>query len=213
MSYRFTGRAFVDPGSPSAFAICDRCNGLYNHKDLRFQFEYNGTGLYNTRMLVCERCLDVPQAQFLNPILQPDPLPVVNPRVPAYSVQENGPDQDLAVQILTSEAAITTFYLDLFYGDPLDGGSSVLPQITGSATRQDFASLMAAPVADVTSNNAVISFTSSSLASINVDYLAVYDAATSGNLLMSGRLLVPQTVVLYNGAQFAIGDLQVALNQ
>lgn len=42
--------------------------------------EYNGTGLYNTRFLVCDTCLDVPQAQFLNPILPPDPLPVQNPR-------------------------------------------------------------------------------------------------------------------------------------
>ena len=80
MPYRYHGRAIVDPSNPAAFGICDRCCGTYNLRDLQFQYQYNGSGLYNTRFLVCDTCLDVPQPQLLNPILPPDPMPVLNPR-------------------------------------------------------------------------------------------------------------------------------------
>jgi len=80
MAYRPHGRAFADPTAPSAWAICDRCNFTYNHKELAWQYDFNAVGLYNKRLLVCAQCLDEPQAQFLNPILPPDPMPVRNAR-------------------------------------------------------------------------------------------------------------------------------------
>lgn len=88
MAYRYHSRAIVDPSAPSAWGQCDRCAKLYNLRDLRWQMQYNGTGLYNTRFLVCERCLDIPQPQLLTPILPADPLPVQNPRPPNYAYME-----------------------------------------------------------------------------------------------------------------------------
>lgn len=88
MPYRYHGRAIVDPSNPQAFGVCDRCDFLYNLNDLQFQYQFNGTGLYNTRMRVCRTCMDVPQPQFLNPILPPDPLPVMNPRPFNYAAAE-----------------------------------------------------------------------------------------------------------------------------
>jgi hypothetical protein len=174
--------------------------------------EFNGTQLYNKRILVCPPCLDIPQPQFLNPILSPDPMPVLNPRPPMYSVDEEGPTQSLLAQFLTSQTSITSFYIDLFDGNPSSGGESILQTLTGSATRTNFASSMSAPVAKVTRNTAEILFTSSALASVNVDWLAVYDAASAGTLLMSSPLLNPQTLVLYNGVSFPVGNLQVTLS-
>lgn len=213
MAYRPHGRAYADATSPRAWGICDRCGFLRNLSDLVFQRQYNGTQLYDTRLRVCyDRCLDIPQPQFLNPILGPDPMPVLNPRPPMYSVDETGPTQTLLAQFLTSETSITAFYLDLFDGDPSSGGTSILAELTGTATRTDYASSMSTPVAKVTSNTDAITFTAEALASVNVSWLAVYDAATDGTLLMSAELLNPQTLVLYNGVAFPVGSLQITLS-
>lgn len=74
------GRAKVDPTNPRAWGICDRCGLLYNHKDLRWQFDYRGIKLANLRTLVCEECLDEPQPQLKPRIIGPDPLPILNAR-------------------------------------------------------------------------------------------------------------------------------------
>jgi len=90
MSYRPRGRARVDPDSPRPFAVCDRCGFLFNHHDLAWQFQYQGAGLQNKRILVCENCRDRP-SQFLRTIiLPPDPTPVFNPRPEFYSIDEAG---------------------------------------------------------------------------------------------------------------------------
>lgn len=82
------GRATVEPGNP--FAFCDRCNFEYNLSDLQWQYQYGGNQLINLRILVCQRCLDVP-AEFLQAIiLPPDPIPVKNPR-PGFFQSEEGP--------------------------------------------------------------------------------------------------------------------------
>lgn len=74
------GRAKVDPTNPRAFGICDRCGLLYNHGDLRWQYDYRGLKLANTRLLVCDICLDDPQPQLKPRIIGPDPLPILNAR-------------------------------------------------------------------------------------------------------------------------------------
>ena len=114
MSYRYHGRAIVDASSPSAWGICDRCSGLYNLSDLRYQFQFNGTMLYNTRFRVCPKCMDIPQPQLLNPILPPDPMPVIDPRPPRYAVDEQGPSETMQAQMITAEEAIGALYLDLY---------------------------------------------------------------------------------------------------
>lgn len=213
MAYRYHSKAFADSTAPQAWGTCDRCNQIHLHRELQWQWEFNATGLYNKRLLVCGQCLDQPQPQFLTPTLPPDPMPVQNPRPWNYAASETGYTQPLQAQIYTSAAAITSFYLDLFDGDPAGNGQSVLSSITGTATRTDFATSMGTPVGDVSTNTAAVTFTTQAEASVDVSHLAVYDAATGGNLVMSGPLLNPMTVVLYNGAAFPIGNLQVWLNQ
>lgn len=78
------GRASVSSRNPRAFGICDRCGFLYNHHELQWQFDYRGAALLNTRILVCETCLDVPQNQLRNIILPADPTPIMNARVQDY---------------------------------------------------------------------------------------------------------------------------------
>jgi hypothetical protein len=78
------GRAKVSTRSPDPFAICDNCGFLYNHSELRFQFQWAGNKLINMRQLVCRRCNDIPQTQLRAIILPADPMPVMNPRPANY---------------------------------------------------------------------------------------------------------------------------------
>lgn len=87
MSYPH-GRAKVDASNPRAFAVCDRCGFLYNHKDLRWQYDYRGRNLANLRFLVCDTCYDEPQPQLKPRILPPDPMPILNARPERYKEYE-----------------------------------------------------------------------------------------------------------------------------
>lgn len=88
MPWRYHGKARVDPSNPQAFAVCDRCSQWGNLVDFIPESQYNGTGLYLTGFLVCQRCLDIPNPQMLSPIIPPDPMPVLNPRVEPYFLDE-----------------------------------------------------------------------------------------------------------------------------
>jgi hypothetical protein len=59
---------------------------MYNHHDLRWQYDYRGRSLQNLRLLVCETCLDRPQPQLMPRILTPDPVPIRNPRLNTYAI-------------------------------------------------------------------------------------------------------------------------------
>ena len=78
------GRARTSATNPQAHAICDRCGFRYNHVDLRWQFDWRGATMQNTRMLVCDTCYDQPQAQLRAIIVPADPVPIQNPRVLKY---------------------------------------------------------------------------------------------------------------------------------
>lgn len=78
------GRARISPRSPQAAGQCDRCGFIFSHSHLRWQFDWRGAQLQNTRMLVCRRCEDVPQEQLRAIVLSPDPVPIQNPRVPGW---------------------------------------------------------------------------------------------------------------------------------
>ena len=82
------GRAKVSTRGPEAFAICDNCGFLYNHSELRWQFQWAGNKLVNLRQLVCRRCNDIPQTQLRAIIIPADPMPVQNPRVNNWEVAE-----------------------------------------------------------------------------------------------------------------------------
>lgn len=88
MSYRFHGRARVDPSNPQAFGACDRCGFLYNLADLGYQFQWAGTELVNKRIRVCETCMDEPSMFLKTGILPPDPLPVIDARPEPYAIDQ-----------------------------------------------------------------------------------------------------------------------------
>lgn len=72
-------------GQPfDALTICDRCQFAYAHSAMSFQYQWAGFALMNTRLLVCETCLDVPNIQQAAIIIPPDPTPVTDPRPPSY---------------------------------------------------------------------------------------------------------------------------------
>lgn len=85
-----SGKARTDPNSPRAFGVCDRCGDWRNLIDLQFQYEYLGPQLVNTNFRVCCKCLDVP-ALINKPLsLPPDPLPVYQPRLEPFLIDEYG---------------------------------------------------------------------------------------------------------------------------
>ena len=49
--------------------------------------DYAGAGLVNKRMLVCHKCMDKPQDQFRAIVIPADPVPISNPRIPAFAKQ------------------------------------------------------------------------------------------------------------------------------
>jgi len=83
------GKARVSTRSPQAFGVCDRCKFLYNHSDLSWQFDWQGSSLVNQRVLVCSKCLDQPQQQKRAIIIPADPVPVQNPRPENYVASES----------------------------------------------------------------------------------------------------------------------------
>jgi hypothetical protein len=89
MAYRPHGRANVDPQSPRAFAVCDRCGGWVNHVDLQEQMQWAGSLKVSQNVLVCDRCIDDPSDFLKTLILPPDPAPVLDARVEQYTLDED----------------------------------------------------------------------------------------------------------------------------
>jgi hypothetical protein len=82
-------RAEVDPQSPRGWATSDRNGHVSNLYKMKFQFEWRGSRLMNTRTLVSEDELDIPQRQLGTPaLLGPDPPPLINARPEQYSMDE-----------------------------------------------------------------------------------------------------------------------------
>ena len=84
----------VNSSGPEAFGICDLCGLRFNHIDLRWNFEWAGQQLWNTRSLRCWRCVDVPNETLRAIVLPADPLPIINART------ENFAYEDQTVRIL-----------------------------------------------------------------------------------------------------------------
>ena len=99
-----TGRARVSTTNPRAFAVCDRCGCWQNHDRLSFQYEWTGTRLYNTRILVCPRCLDVPFQQLRTIVLPPDPVAILDARTEQFAVDEAGPTSS-AIAVAAAQGA------------------------------------------------------------------------------------------------------------
>lgn len=81
-------RASVDPTSPRAWGTSDRSGFVGTQRNMRWQWEWRGTGLANTRVLVHPDELDVPQRQLGTIFIPPDPLPIINARPEQYNIDE-----------------------------------------------------------------------------------------------------------------------------
>jgi len=89
MGVRYPGRASIDPGAPEAVGVCDRCGFLYSLRDLRYQPIYAGpTTLVTTRRVCTITCWDVPNEQLRTIRIPPDPMPVSDPRIENFAVDE-----------------------------------------------------------------------------------------------------------------------------
>ena len=75
-----SGRAITNPHAPRAFGVCDACGIWYNLYKLRYQYEWQGTKLINTRKRVCYICNDLANPQMKARLAPPDPVPVYDPR-------------------------------------------------------------------------------------------------------------------------------------
>lgn len=79
------GRAEISATNPRALGVCDKCGALYNHHNLKWQYDWRGTKLQNLRFLVCDSCYDNYQQNGQRVIiLPPDPVPIMNARPEAY---------------------------------------------------------------------------------------------------------------------------------
>ncbi len=88
--YHGNFRAQVNPSNLDSFAICDVCGELWNHSALQFQYDWAGTELINLGYMACPTCYDKPFEPRKVIILPPDPLPIQNPRPPAWASQGAG---------------------------------------------------------------------------------------------------------------------------
>ena len=93
MAWRPHARVKVSAQNPRAAGVCDRCGIPTNHYNLRWQFDWTGLRLQNLRLLVCERCEDLPQRQLGAKILSPDPLPIFNARPEPFTTTGFGYDE------------------------------------------------------------------------------------------------------------------------
>ena len=110
MAWRPHGHVRVNARSPRAAGKCDRCGFLYNHATLKWQFDWSGVRLQNLRILVCDRCLDVPQQQLRAKILSPDPLPIFNARPEPFTVTGVSYDES---NYITTEAPSDSIFSEL----------------------------------------------------------------------------------------------------
>lgn len=111
----------------------------------------------------------------------------------------------------------TTLYLALMTAAPTDAGGGT--EVTGgSYTRKDISPLDAtwgAPVKttySACSNLGIIDFGTATGNWGTISHFAIYDASTSGNLMLWGQLTTSKTVNSGDAFQVSIGQLTITLN-
>lgn len=72
---------YIDDENPDALAICDYTGFVHLRRDLVQQMEWRGNALVWTGLLVGKDYADKPNEQLRPPMLPPDPVPVMMPRV------------------------------------------------------------------------------------------------------------------------------------
>lgn len=242
MSKRPHPRGTTTNPSVGPWTTCDRCGFVSSMSRMQFQYDFmGGSAPQNLGILVCGRCLDDLQYQNMLLILPPDPAPIFNTRPEAYVADETNWLTTQDSEIITTEddalfttpipnpsddpnttylsaslsypgGSVATLYLDLFIGDPSADGTSVLSLITGSSTRTNIAASVDTDAADLATTIEEIVVAASAANITSVEYIGFYDAATAGNLLVSGVVSATFPTVA-EGARVAIAatGLQIQL--
>lgn len=106
-----------------------------------------------------------------------------------------------------------TVYVALFVGDPTDAGTGGA-EVSGTSYARvatsdtDWASASGGAIA----NAAAITFPEAGGSWGTVDYFALFDAESSGNMLAHGQLSVSKAITTGDTPSFAIGDLDITLD-
>ena len=111
-----------------------------------------------------------------------------------------------------ADAAPAAVYVALFDGDPGDdgaGGTEITNTLTGSANRTavSFGAVGTSGAAKAISNSGDVTITGAADAGATATHVAIFDAATGGNLLMSGALTAGKTFNTGDEVKFAAGAL------
>ena len=108
----------------------------------------------------------------------------------------------------TAYTSPTTVYLGLHTADPTDAGSGT--EVSGgSYARQSFASTISGNAA---SNTSAIEFPTATGSWGTVDWVAVWDNLTGGNLLFHGALTASKTIASGDVFRVPAGDLDITLD-
>lgn len=215
-----------------------RCGFVSSANRMQFQFAFRGGSTpINTRLIVCDICLDDLDNQQSLLVIPPDPPAMFNTNPENYAVDETNwlatedgnilttesgvplttnipnPDDDANTTLLISSISYPSGSVAAVYLDILNSGVSVLAQITGSATRTNVSSDLAVDMFNVATNPDVITVTESCDSTVNATTIALYSAATAGTLLASGSLgTEPLTIVQGFVVQFNSLGLSIDLN-
>jgi hypothetical protein len=101
----------------------------------------------------------------------------------------------------------TTVYVSLHTADPGETGSGA--EVTGGSYARQAAAFSAA-ASGVAANSGILTF--ASMPAVTVTHIAVWDAATSGNMLYYGPLTTSRTLSSGDSFAVAIGAFTVALD-
>jgi hypothetical protein len=183
MAYRPHGHAYANPSSPSAWGRCDRCGFIYNHKTLRFQFDYRGPQLQNLRFLVCEKCYDKPQAQLKPIMVSQDPVPIINARPDSYDMYNTNNLAEPGFTINTATGIPVPNNVDLITED----GQNITTQPIGKPADLDPNALM--PLINQTVYDVllpVISITANGSTTITVTTSSANSLSTGDQISITG---------------------------
>lgn len=132
-----------------------------------------------------------------------NPAPVTNP-------DSNADTSVLSASLTYHLGSVAVAYLDIFNGNPATIGVSVLAIVTGSAIRTNIASALTTSNS-VATNLDVLTITSESEGTTNVNYVGIYNAASGGTLLVSGPLSATFPTVV-EGAAVQFDQLGLSIN-
>ena len=111
---------------------------------------------------------------------------------------------------VASPVATGTRYLTTFNGDPQGAGTENISTLTGSANRIAITANMAAAAAAAASNTGIITITASAVGAATVDFVAIYDAITGGNLLAS-TAVTSKSVGIGDSLSILTGNLDITI--